>query len=310
MTPGERITLITESARLLAMRELSEIDMILMQFDLPNNEDLGGDDRYAYALRMVRGATDPYVVRLHAFLVGDRKEVPVGTHSWTPGQVKLFVSHLAIHKHFVGEVREALQKDSVDAFVAHTTIEPSKEWQVVLEAALLTCDAMVVLLHKGFHESKWCDQEVGFGLARRLPTLPITIDEMPYGFMSKYQALPGRDLDARLLAFEITNWLVGVRALQPIMAESLVTALEGSRSYERSRRLTGLLGRLTKFTPEQLKRLSDAAEVNDQVRKANFRDGTSVPSSINTLITRHERNSAVAQATGVETSPMYATWRG
>lgn len=82
-----------------------------------------------------------------------------------------------------------LAKRSIDAFVAHDSIEPTEDWKAVILHALASCDACLALLTPGFHESVWCDQEVGFCIARDVLVIPLNFGLMPYGFFGSYQAL-------------------------------------------------------------------------------------------------------------------------
>jgi hypothetical protein len=76
-------------------------------------------------------------------------------------------SHVHTNRHFVGQVKRRLaERHGMDAFVAHDDIDPSKHWREVIKTGLSTCDMFVVFLDPGFHESQWCDQEVGWALAR------------------------------------------------------------------------------------------------------------------------------------------------
>jgi hypothetical protein len=234
---------------------------------------------------MIDDAPEADLRRLHSFLVGE-SGTPTVAQPWAQGQVKLFMSHLAVNQEFVGQVGSFVGWDGVSAFVAHTSIEPSREWQEVIEACLRSCDAMVVFLHKGFHESMWCDQEVGFGLARLIPILPVVIDVMPYGFMSKFQILNGNDKTYFQLGTAISDWLVATPSAQAAMTEGVVTAFERSGSFDRTRRLVGFLKRLPRFTPDQLKRLLDATESNDQVHHASV-DWKPAPEVIRELIVQH-----------------------
>src|SRR5262249_54560409 len=78
-----------------------------------------------------------------------------------------------------------------DAFVAHEDIEPSLEWQDVIEEALKTCGAMVAWLTPDFPTSDWTDQEIGYCLARETLVIPVRVGLDPYGFVGKYQGLQG-----------------------------------------------------------------------------------------------------------------------
>lgn len=285
VNPADRIALITESARLLAAREWTDLDLILRQHNLRTSDDAPAGP-YAYVISMVEDAKDADLVALHSYLVGDNADAPSEAQPWEQGHLRLFMSHLATHQEFVGNVSYLLSFEGVSGFVAHTSIDPSREWQSVIETALRSCDAMVILLHKGFHESMWCDQEVGFALARRIPVLPVAIDRMPYGFMSKFQALKAGGLQAGQLAPQLTNWLTSTPTAQAAMTEGLVNAFGRSGSYDSTRRLLKLLQRMPRFTPEQLDKLDSATKSNDQVRDANL-SGVMVPEIIQKLIVQH-----------------------
>ena len=116
---------------------------------------------------------------------------------WRDGYVKLFMSHIAEHKALVGEVAEELIDHGIHGFVAHNDISPSRSWEDEIKEALQTCDAMAAFLHKGFKESPWTDQEVGFCLARDVKIIPLRFDLNPYGFMGRYQAAPSQGKTAR-----------------------------------------------------------------------------------------------------------------
>jgi hypothetical protein len=100
----------------------------------------------------------------------------------------------------------------VDAFVAHDTIEPTREWRDVLEAALLSCDALCAILTPDFLSSPWCDQEVGFAIARRVVVVPLTVGTVPHGFMNTYQGL---NVDSGAVAREVAENLFEALAKSP-----------------------------------------------------------------------------------------------
>lgn len=223
------------------------------------------------------------------------------THDpWKAGKLKLFASHLASEQASIGSVGSTLSLYGVSCFVAHNSIAPSEEWQNVIETALRTCDAMAVFLHKGFHESYWCDQEVGYALARRVPVLPINIDIMPYGFMGKLQAVKCQEDSALQIAWKIVQWLVRTPATHAPIAAGLVTCFEGARSYDMTRRIYGLIEQLPSYTPLQLQRLETAASENDQVRDCVL-DRVPMPELIQRLI----RDRGGSPARSVEAEQYY-----
>ncbi len=102
-----------------------------------------------------------------------------------------FISHLAIGKIGAINLSDALQEYNIQGFVAHEDIEPSKQWQDEIEKALNKMDFFISLHTKGFSQSVWCQQEVGFAVAKGVEIVSIKFDEDPAGFIGKYQALAG-----------------------------------------------------------------------------------------------------------------------
>lgn len=295
MTPAQRITAIRESAVLLAQQDWNDIDLILAQHGVGLlSNPWQSDDRYGYVVRRIEDISDDTLQGLHQYVLDDcslhknflRKssDVPAEPQPWRAKGLKLFMSHLAHYQGIVAQVGQYLDWYGVTSFVAHVSIEPSVEWQGYIEAALRSCDVMAVFLHQGFHESYWCDQEVGFALARRVPVLPIAIDVLPYGFMAKLQAARSYPNEHPLhISQKVLQWLIRTPSVQPSMAEGLVTAFEQSGSFSNTRILFGLIEQMSTFTPVQLKRLEAATENNYEVTAAVL-GSNNIPDLIRKLI--------------------------
>ncbi|MDT0263197.1 toll/interleukin-1 receptor domain-containing protein [Jatrophihabitans lederbergiae] len=283
MNTAQRIDTKREIATLLSQRDWVDIDLVLSEHGLPTTDDWRGDNLYQYVIAMIREATDPTLLELHAYVTGGVITVKPGAEPWRAGELRLFMSHLATHQKFVSDVGIYVQGYGVSAFVAHVSIDASEEWQTVIETALVTSDAMVVFLHDGFKESNWCDQEVGFAMARRIPVLPLNIDLNPYGFMGKLQAELCAGMAAPQIGDKIVQWLIRTPSAQAAMTDGLVKAFEGVYSYDRAREVYGKLIQLRSYTPAQLQRLDAATRNNDQVKDANL-SGTSIPELVQVLI--------------------------
>jgi len=162
LTPSQRVTLIKEIGRRLGKESYSLIDITLQQFGVRTIDEWGGTAE-GYVLRLISDANDQVLVDLGQH-VGYRFEQPetprIEPAFWRNNMLRLFLSHLAVNKKFAGELRDALLPYGISAFVAHTDIEPTLEWQVQIETALSTCEALVALLHDKFHASNWTDQEI------------------------------------------------------------------------------------------------------------------------------------------------------
>lgn len=122
---------------------------------------------------------------------------------WKPSLFRLFISHLSLNKTSASNLKQCLLEYGIDCFVAHEDIVPSKEWEVEIEKALFTMDALCAIVTPDFIKSHWCDQEVGIALGQRKLVISIDKGEIPYGFFGKYQALKSRNKSANELAYDV-----------------------------------------------------------------------------------------------------------
>ena len=264
LLPGERIAFIRESAELLDKEEWTDLDLILGQHGLPISETWTGSKR-EYVVAMIQHTEDGLLQSLHGYLTGSSGQTVPGSSPFKSDRLRLFVSHLSTQRDLVGDVGRALSYIGIDAFVAHDSIDPSLEWQKVIEAGLADCDALVAFFHSGYLESVWCDQEIGWVMGRNRPILPLAFDAMPHGFAAKYQAKRCAGVTTNLLAPSIVEWLLEQRTLHSRLAASLTWAFVNSGSWDRTRSLSQLMERVSGFTDDQLERLNSAAETNNQI---------------------------------------------
>jgi hypothetical protein len=189
---------------------------------------------------------------------------------WGALPLKVFLSHLYNERVYVHGVKEALATCGMEAFVAHDDIQPSMHWRDVIKAALRTCDAMVALLHPGFHESQWCDQEVGWVLGRGVPLIVVRSPDSPRrdGFMEESQDM--RLMAERDVANSVLEVLLRDPRTRPQGLRSLAEAVVGSISFDRTRYLVGLLVDQPEMEEEQLRRLEYAVQTNRQVYEAVY----------------------------------------
>ena len=82
------------------------------------------------------------------------------------GGFLIFLSHKAEVKKEVQALKDGLEEYGVEAFLAHSDIFPGTEWQEEILGALEEMDAFVPVLTKGFNDSPWTDQEVGFAISK------------------------------------------------------------------------------------------------------------------------------------------------
>lgn len=200
---------------------------------------------------------------------------------WQSGHFRLFVSHTSDKRESAHRLKEALSNFNVAAFVAHDDIEPTKEWQAEIETALRTMDALVAIISPEFHQSKWCDQEVGIAIGRGKLVIPLRVDADPHGFIGKYQGVKTKGETALTIAREVVGILIRNETTGPRLADSLIQKLESSTSWNASKEAIALLEGVSRLSTQQAGRLLTAIEENDEVKEAH-----GVPQRIRSLIAK------------------------
>jgi len=256
-----------EIATRLGFEDWPLIDVTLKQFSLPwSNEWQGTKD--AYVLHMVEEAGDQVLIELAQHVGFQFEETPalrVDPPFWRKGMFRLFVSHLATKRAFAAELQEALLDFGISCFIAHNDIEPTQEWQIQIETALATCDALVALLHENFHASNWTDQEIGFAMGRGVPVYSVRSGQDPYGFIGRFQAFNGNQNVAVNLSRELFDAYRKNKQTQRRMSEILVALFEQSGSFAEAKARIGYLEELELWEPSFSTRIRSASSSNSQI---------------------------------------------
>lgn len=314
LSKGEKLNLITRIATALAGEKLSQIELALDTFGVPEPDqwDNWADDD-GYTLLRLRYADDETLVELHAHLYSDISVeiAPTAGGPWGEGCYKLFLSHTSSHKVLAKEIRDRLRIFGVDAFVAHEDIKPTKEWEEEIELALSTCDGMLALVTPDFTQSEYCDQEVGFAMGRGLPIIAVMQGAAPHGFVSKWQGLPGEEGEgaATRLGTGIYEILAEHEKSRAKMAAATVNRYSNSTSFENAKANTRRLMKIPKelWTAAMIEEVERAGSENIQVAEAFWGNGRvpgAVSRHLDDLLGRNKAEAATAvQAGGQDDIP-------
>jgi hypothetical protein len=280
LTPGDRIDLKRRISQTLSQQEWNVVDLTLDEFGCSTEEDWrGGTD--AYIVAMLRGCSDEVLTQLDRYL-HPSASAPVEpqpatfddpTNPWIGAGLRLFLSHVHPYAEHVGEIRKSLARRSIDAFVAHDAIEPTEDWKQVILNALGSCDACMAFLTPDFSASVWCDQEVGFCIARNRLVIPVDYGQTPYGFLGDFQSLKvkkGQDADD--IALAVFELLLRKSQTRELMAQALVRRWVSTGSFDEARENYGLLRRIPKdvWTQAAVDDVWEARERNSELRHANI----------------------------------------
>jgi len=196
---------------------------------------------------------------------------------WRTDRIRIFVSHTSSHRQKVSELAAELNKFAFSCFVAHDEIEPSREWQEVIELALRSCDVLLAYVTPDFNDSNWTEQEVGWALGRELVVVPLRVGAVPYGFFGSYQALSILEADtAWIAATKISRSISlavlglqrpGAGRLLPRMTDTAVQAFCSSRSYDATIRRFDIIRHIPKssWTKGHIDAVITALTTNRQI---------------------------------------------
>ena len=291
LTPSDRVHLIKEIGHRLGTAEWTLIDLTLRQFDLPWQETWNGTGS-AYFMEMIERGDDDVLLALgqHLGYEFGSSRPQIEPSVWIRGYFRLFVSHLAEYRQFAGEIQGKLLKFGVSSFVAHNDIEPTREWQDEIETALATCDGMLVLLHPGFHQSEWTDQEIGYAIGRQLFVVAARFGADPYGFIRRFQAMEGDNKTSADLAAELFDILCKHRQTRKRISEGVMECFKQSDSFACAKENITLLEMLNYWDASLSAQARSASRSNGQIRNA-----WEVPERLEIFIAQMEQDPATDQ---------------
>lgn len=244
-------------------------NLLLGELGLPELED----DRWGNSLvDVLSSISDEDLVDLYSIVEGvEVREVEDSVHGadaeaagWRTGYVRLFISHSAVHKGFVGDVASELAVMGIEGFVAHDHLTVSKPWQAQIERALRSMQALVAIVHPELNASPWCQQEIGWAYGRRLPIFAVRMDANPGAFLGSDQWPSGAGRSAREVADEISTWIMGTE-LGPSIVDGLIAKLASAGNYMEAGAVAERIARLPGLSDEQFERIDQVWWGNDQL---------------------------------------------
>lgn len=288
LRPGERIKMITEAATSLVSRSWSEACLICREFNF-TVDDPDYEPNDGWWMQTLQQSNTGNLAALYEFLF-DNEETPQPTGKWAAAPLFVFLCHLSAQRDFATRLQDRLRKHGIESFLAHKDIEPSKTWRDEIRAVLASCHAFVALLHTGFYKSEWCNQEVGWALARHIPITPVRFPESEErnGFLADFQEINMSREDEWFLSRQIFMTLFNDPRTHDAGVRALAEAFVNSWSFDTTRWLWELIAAEPRLESEQLRRLEHAVSTNRQVHQAVTRDGTPIPELVSQLVKRHE----------------------
>jgi len=209
---------------------------------------------------------------------------------WKVGYYKVFISHLTKYKSSASNLKLMLEPYGISAFVAHEDIKPSKEWEVEIEKALFSMNALCAILTPGFNGSKWCDQECGYAFGRNVLTIPIDKGQLPYGMFGKIQAIKSEGKNAQQIAESVFNAIVDNDKSRADYTHTLMNLILNSNKEELVNQLISVVLRIKNIESADVEYLhSHIVDVVNQINKVNM-------NALNDLFVTNNLQAVVAES--------------
>lgn len=271
MSRKDRFNMKTQLLEALGTAEwdLNRINVLLREFQL---EPFTGQFAGPSLAEIVGDITDEMLTELYALVMGievdavaDLVESAADDGAWKPSYARVFLSHSAKHRKFVGEVADELALIGIHGFVAHDTMAFSKPWQSQIEQALRSMHAFVAIIHPEFNTSPWCQQEVGWARGRRVPFYAVRYGVDPAGFIGRDQWPSVAGQSPAEVASVISSWIASLPELGTAVTEGLFESLRSAPSFIDAGNAAKRITSLGSLTNEQWAQLDSIFWSNDQI---------------------------------------------
>ena len=107
---------------------------------------------------------------------------------------KAFISYETTDVNYANTISAFLKEYNIEAFVAYKDAREAEEFQEEILTALNKMDFFISIHTEQFSKSVWCQQEIGFAVAKGVKIIPVKLRTPPDGFIGKIHAI-ARDVD-------------------------------------------------------------------------------------------------------------------
>jgi len=266
MNKRERTNLILELSKILMEEDFQTREVILTTYGLESleNYDLMNESEVYIMNKILCNGSNERLIEVGSHFnlteFSSVEEVEISTN-----QIHIFISHVIQNKELAEEFKEELENYGISCFVAHVDINPSDEWIKEIESNLKNCHALISILTGKYKESLWTDQEAGYALGLGKLIIPMDYSEVPYGLLSKFQALKANGKKTCTLVAEIINLLSSKDEFSQVLSNTLIRNYERSVSYMDADQNLSRIEKLSTLNGEQIQRIQFAGENNDQI---------------------------------------------
>jgi hypothetical protein len=173
---------------------------------------------------------------------------------------------------YASALREELAILGINAIMASRSIRPGAVWAQTILGHLEASSALLCIASRGYTDSAWCQQEIGWAIGRGIPALWIRYDntEQSVGFLKDKQELTATNpVNEAEIARAVGAWLVREQKTQEEARGTFIRAFTGSSTYQQTWDIARVLATLESLTDDEWQQINKAAATNRQVREAH-----------------------------------------
>lgn len=183
---------------------------------------------------------------------------------------RVFLSYSEKDRHLAARIKTGLENFGLEVFLAHEDINPSADWEKTILENLDSTDIFIPVITGNFKNSQWTDQECGIAYSKKKLIISIAVDGViPYGFISKYQALK---LDSKNTKDQTSKLIEAIIKAKPEfesqLLDSLVKAFAVSYSFDDAGLKSKLILSFSKINTEQINEIFKQVFRNDQIYRS------------------------------------------
>ncbi len=184
-------------------------------------------------------------------------------------KLKAFLSYSNLDKELAGQIKQALEDYGIEVFLAHEDIEPSDEWVETIKVELRACNIFLPILTDNFHKSNWTAQETGIAFTHNKLIIPLKVTKDPYGFISKFQALPIDTTTIKPSCHKLVKTFVSKLEVGDLIIDALIRRFGGSGSFRNAAQNTELLTPYENYALSQVIDIIRYTIANSQINQSS-----------------------------------------
>ena len=116
----------------------------------------------------------------------------------------VFICYSSQDESFANKLFETLERDSVKCWFAPKSILPGQKWGGEIMRALENCKTLLFILSKDSNDSDQVLTELETAKDRRIPIIPVKIEDVDLSYDIKYFIRSHQWIDAKNATFEVT----------------------------------------------------------------------------------------------------------